>query len=86
VVVIQWVTRGEGVRFHFRARDAKSMAAVISSRKQESKVLLSSTHPTELAYLQELLKRLQDRHVDCVGNQTDSDFALHQGDPQGQIQ
>jgi hypothetical protein len=29
-------------------------------------VRLSSRHPTELACLQELLKRLQDRHVDCA--------------------
>ena len=35
-------------------------------KKQESPVQISSRHPTELAYLQELLKRLQDRHVDCA--------------------
>jgi hypothetical protein len=35
-------------------------------KKQESTVQVSSVHPTELAYLQELLKRLQDRHVDCA--------------------
>ncbi len=29
-------------------------------------VQVSSVHPTELACLQELLKRLQDRHVDCA--------------------
>ncbi len=33
-------------------------------KKQESPVQVSSRHPTELACLQELLKRLQDRHVD----------------------
>jgi hypothetical protein len=35
-------------------------------KKQEPAVHLSSRHPTELACLQELLKRLQDRHVDCA--------------------
>jgi hypothetical protein len=35
-------------------------------KKQEPAVRLSSRHPTELACLQELLKRLQDRHVDCA--------------------
>jgi hypothetical protein len=48
-----------------RARDAKSMAAV-RPKKQEPAVRLSRVHPTELACLQELLKRLQDRHVDCA--------------------
>ena len=33
-------------------------------KKQEPAVRLSSTHRTELACLQELLKRLQDRHVE----------------------
>jgi hypothetical protein len=32
-------------------------------KKQEPAVQVSSVHPTELACLQELLKRLQDRHV-----------------------
>ena len=31
----------------------------------ESAVLLSREHRSELAYLEELLKRLQDRHVEC---------------------
>jgi hypothetical protein len=35
-------------------------------KKQEPGVRLSSRHPTELACFQELLKRLQDRHVDCA--------------------
>ena len=35
-------------------------------KKQEPAVRLSRVHPTELACLQELLKRLQDRHVDCA--------------------
>ena len=35
-------------------------------KKQEPPVQVSSVHPTELACLQELLKRLQDRHVDCA--------------------
>jgi hypothetical protein len=32
--------------------------------KQQVPVVLSNTHPTEFVYLQELLKRLQDRHVE----------------------
>ena len=35
-------------------------------KKQEAPVQVSSRHPTELACLQELLRRLQDRHVDCA--------------------
>jgi hypothetical protein len=35
-------------------------------KKQEPPVQVSSVHPTELACLQELLKRLQDRHVNCA--------------------
>jgi len=35
-------------------------------KKQEPPVHVSSVHPTEEACLQELLKRLQDRHVDCA--------------------
>jgi hypothetical protein len=35
-------------------------------KKQESPVQISSSHPTELSCLQELLKRLQDRHGQCV--------------------
>jgi hypothetical protein len=35
-------------------------------KKQEPAVRRSRVHPTELACLQELLKRLQDRHVDCA--------------------
>jgi hypothetical protein len=33
---VQWVTRGEGVRFLFRARDGKSMATVIRNKSQQS--------------------------------------------------
>ena len=35
-------------------------------RRQEAPVQLSRDRKTELACLQELLKRLQDRHVDCA--------------------
>ncbi len=35
-------------------------------KKQEPAVRRSRVHPTELTCLQELLKRLQDRHVDCA--------------------
>ncbi len=34
-------------------------------KKQESPVQISIRNPTELILFQELLKRLQDRHVDC---------------------
>ena len=37
-----------------------------SGKKQEPPVQVSSVHPTELASLQELLKRLQDRHGECA--------------------
>ncbi len=33
-------------------------------KKQEPPVQVSSVHPTELACLQDLLKRLQDHHVE----------------------
>jgi hypothetical protein len=35
-------------------------------KKQESSVRLSCVNPTELAFLQEILKRLQDRHDNCA--------------------
>jgi hypothetical protein len=35
-------------------------------KKQEPPVQVSSVHPTELACLQELLNRLQDRHGECA--------------------
>ena len=35
-------------------------------KRQEAPVQLSRDHKTELACLQELLKRLQDRHVECA--------------------
>ena len=35
-------------------------------KKEESPVHVSGEHPTELVYLKELLKRLQDRHVECA--------------------
>jgi hypothetical protein len=35
-------------------------------KKQEPSVQVSSVHPTEVACLQELPKRLQGRHVDCA--------------------
>jgi hypothetical protein len=38
----------------------------ICPKKQEPVVHRSRVHPTELACLQERLKRLQDRHVDCA--------------------
>jgi hypothetical protein len=40
--------------------------SLFASKKQEPAVRRSRVHPTELACFQELLKRLQDRHVDCA--------------------
>jgi hypothetical protein len=37
-------------------------------KKQEPAVHLSRVHPTELVCWEELLKRLQDRNVDCAGD------------------
>jgi hypothetical protein len=39
---------------------------VSSGKRQEAPVQLSRDRKTELARLQELLKRLQNRHVDCA--------------------
>jgi hypothetical protein len=36
------------------------------AKKQEPPVQVSSRHPTELTCLKEILKRLQDRHVECA--------------------
>ena len=44
-------------------------------KKQESPVQISSRHPTELACLQELLKRLQDRHGECAQAVADAEKA-----------
>ncbi len=47
-------------------------------KKQEPAVRQSRVHPTELAFLQEMLKRLQDRPVDCaetVAKKDDTDAA-----------
>jgi hypothetical protein len=35
-------------------------------KKQETPVHVSGEHPTEFACLKEMLKRLQDRHVECA--------------------
>jgi hypothetical protein len=44
-------------------------------KKQEPPVQVSSVHPTEFACLQELLKRLQDRHGNCAEVLTKKDSA-----------
>ena len=46
------------------------------SKETRASSLLSREHRTEVACLQELLKRLQDRHVECgqaVANETAAD-------------
>ena len=70
---MEWVTRGDGDRLRFRTRDAKEYGSC--PKKQENhkfksradtQVQVSSRHPTELVCLKEMLKRLQDRHVECA--------------------
>ena len=59
---MEWVTRGEGGSLRFRVMVAKSMTFVVRKRETSS----SLRHPTELGSFQEMLKRLQDRHVECA--------------------
>ena len=56
--------KGRGYGVTLRCPSCKEYGSC--GKKQEGPVQVSSVHPTELACLQELLKRLQDRHVDCA--------------------
>jgi hypothetical protein len=60
------VTKLSPVRAHNGHGDAWGVSLRCCVKKQESPVQISTRNPTELACLQELLKRLQDRHVDCA--------------------
>ena len=55
-------SHGDGYRVTLRCSSCEEYGSC--GKKQETPVQVSSVHPTELACLQELLKRLQDRHVD----------------------
>jgi len=57
-------SHGDGYRVTLRCSDSEEYDSC--GKKQETPVQVSSVHPTELAFLQELLKRLQDRHVECA--------------------
>ena len=57
-------SHGDGYRVTLRCPSCEEYGSC--GKKQEPPVQVSSVHPTELACLQELLKRLQDRHVDCA--------------------
>jgi hypothetical protein len=56
-------SHGDGYRVSLRCPACEEYGTC--GKKQEPPVQVSSVHPTELACLQELLKRLQYRHVDC---------------------
>ena len=57
-------SHGHGYRVSLRCFACEEYGSC--GKKQEPPVQVSSRNPTELACLQELLKRLQDRHVDCA--------------------
>ncbi len=57
-------SHGDGYRVTLRCSPCEEYGSC--GKKQEPPVQVSSVHPTELACLKELLRRLQDRHVDCA--------------------
>jgi hypothetical protein len=57
-------SHGDGYRVTLRCSSCEEYGSC--GKKQEPPIQVSSVHPTELACLQQLLKRLQDRHVDCA--------------------
>ncbi len=57
-------SHGDGYRITLRCSSCEEYGSC--GKKQELPVQVSSVHPTDLAFLQELLSRLQDRHVDCA--------------------
>ena len=71
---LPFVTKLSPVRAHNGHGDGWGVSLRCSAReeydscgkKQESPVQISSRHPTELACLQELLKRLQEKHGKCA--------------------
>jgi hypothetical protein len=72
-IILYWTSgylegRGEGVN--------DTLLSYTTDKKQETAVRLSCVHPAEHACLQELLKRLQDRHneyVQVVAKKADAD-------------
>ena len=57
-------SHGHGYRVSLRCFACEEYGSC--GKKQEPPVQVSSRNPTELACLQELLKRLQDRHGNCA--------------------
>ena len=57
-------SHGHGYRVSLRCFACEEYGSC--GKKQKPPVQVSSRNPTELACLQELLKRLQDRHVQCA--------------------
>jgi hypothetical protein len=57
-------SHGDGYRVTLRCSSCEEYGSC--GKKQEPPVQVSSVHPTELGCLQEMLRRLQDRHVDCA--------------------
>ena len=57
-------SHGHGYQVSLRCPSCEEYGSC--GKKQEPPVQVSSRNPTELACLQELLKRLQDRHVQCA--------------------
>ena len=57
-------SHGHGYQVSLRCPSCEEYGSC--GKKQEPPVQVSSRNPTELACLQELLQRLQDRHVKCA--------------------
>jgi hypothetical protein len=74
ILALPFVTKLTPVRAHNGHGDGWEVSLRYSDceeydncgKKPESPVQISSRHPTEFAWLQEILQRLQDRHVDCA--------------------
>ena len=67
VRVMPFVTKLSSLGVHNRHGQGWQVSpSCFRGKKQQPTVQVSIRHPTELVYLQELLKRLQDRHVEYV--------------------
>jgi hypothetical protein len=72
--VLPFVTKLSPVRAHKGHGDGWGVSLRCSAceeydtcgKKQEPPVQVSSVHPTQISFLQELIKRLKDRHVEYV--------------------
>jgi hypothetical protein len=60
------VHKGHGAGWGVSLRCSASEEYASCGKKQEPPVQVSNVHPTQLLFLQELMKRLQDRHVECA--------------------